>query len=422
MELGMQLVQQQALKLAMTQEMRQAITLLQLTAPELKEYLQQQELENPMMELKEKSSPRTGSGSREAEFLDFQAAPEATLQEELASQLRMMSLEASLLRQCLLVVEMVDDNGYLTPGTPPDWEEEKWESAVAGVQQLEPAGVGARSLRECLQLQLERHFPEEAGARLIASDYLEALAEAATPEELAERSGLSVSASARAAGIIQQLQPKPGAAYGSSRAEYILPEVYIEPSENGWDVFLNDTALPEMYVSREYQLIEQEADGDAKAYLKRKREQFEWIKSCVQRRQETLLQVTKELVRRQERMLSEGADQAVPLTLKMVAEALHIHESTVSRATVKKYAQTPKGILELKSFFHSGLKSGHTVHSVKKRIIEEIEAENRGKPLSDDKMASRLHAEGIAVSRRTVAKYRTEAGIPSSSARKKQRR
>ncbi|PTL38870.1 RNA polymerase sigma-54 factor [Alkalicoccus saliphilus] len=438
MNMDFSLIQQQSMKLVMTNELRQAITMLQYSVHELQDYLQEQQLENPLIELQEPENSGTSgekilSGSYNSQEhslspLDFLTNEEEGLQDYLLSQLRIQPLDKLMYSTVSYLALSTDENGYLAHsleelgealGEPLD----RMEEGLALLQSLEPSGVGARSLKECLLIQL-RHTPvEDPLAEHIVEKHLDLLARKQL-KQIAREEGVSVVDVQQAADFIQTLNPKPGAAFYQGPAEYITPDAVIEKTSSGWTVSLNGAGLPQMKMNREYEQLLQKEKEDVQQYLRQKQEQFEWIKKSIAQRQDTILRVTKAIVEHQHDFLENGPEYVKPLTLRMIAEKLEIHESTVSRAATRKYVQTPRGLFELKYFFQSGIQrqagedqSAERAKIYLKRLIDE---EKKQKPWSDQKLSALLEEKHqISLSRRTVAKYREEMHIPSSSRRKR---
>lgn len=431
MELG--LFQQQTMKLVMTNELRQAISILQFSRQELAEFIQEQALENPLIELKEPSfEPSGGTYSSRSDPaynpFDHIQAPEFDLKDDLLQQARYLNLDERTYKLVAYLIQLLDEDGYLIT----DIEEvsaelrrpaEDVERALAILQKLEPAGIGARSLQECLLLQIERSAPDNEIAKQIVVNHLDLLA-GQQWQTLAESLSASADAVHNAAVLIKQLQPKPGANFTKETTEFIIPDLTIKKEQGKFVVIIHDQFLPKIQYNSQYKgFLSKSIQSDASDYVHQKYKQMNWLVKSIEQRQITLLRVTEAIIQRQVDFLEYGAHRLSPLTLKEISIQLDIHESTVSRAVKGKYAQTPLGLLELKSFFNSKIKTnrGEDVSStsVKSLIKVMIDTENRKRPLSDERIASALKKENhISISRRTVAKYRSELSIPSSSKRK----
>lgn len=439
MNMDFNLIQQQSMKLVMTNELRQAITMLQYSVYELHEYLQELQLENPLIELKEPAEEKFSSIEKEkfqqSNFQNSEVSPfdfltntEGGLQDHLLAQLGMQQLGKSIYATACYIALSTDENGYLTQS------DEEFAAAlnegidhiqegIKLVQDLDPAGVGARTLSECLLLQLKRREAADELAVKIVAEHLDLLGNKQL-KQIAKMENAALVDVQQAADFIQTLNPKPGASFYQGPAEYVTPDVTIEKIEGEWIVQLNNAELPQMTMNNKYKQLLQEESEEVQRYLKQKQEQFQWIKKSIAQRQETIYRVTKAIVEHQKNFLDFGPEYVKPLTLKAVADKLEIHESTVSRATTRKYVQTPRGLYELKYFFQTGISipSGGEQSTEKAKIYLKrlIEEEEKRAPLSDQKIMEQLKEKhGIALKRRTVAKYREELHIPSSSKRKR---
>jgi RNA polymerase sigma-54 factor len=350
-----------------------------------------------------------------------------SLTDHLLWQLRMKDLDADDKAVASRLLGNMDEDGYLQL----DVEEVAFQSgmdfevvdrALKCIQDLDPPGVGARSLRECLLLQLRVLGEEQALVGAIVRDHLDLL-EARRFDKIAKELSVPVEAVIEAAHDIARLEPKPGRNYGEGDVRYITPDVYVSKDGDEFVVTLNDEGLPRLRVSSYYRRV-LGADGgtDAKRFINKKMRSAQWLISCIQRRQQTLLMVANSIVRFQRDFLDRGVDHLRPLVLKQVADDIKMHESTVSRATANKYMHTPQGIFELKYFFTSSVKgaddSDVSAESVKNRIRMIIGAEDDKRPLSDQKIAKMLKGEDIDIARRTVAKYREMMGILPSPKRR----
>ena len=431
MELGFSLKQEQTLKLTLTPQLRQAIEILQLSSVELLEYLHEQQMENPMIELEGLyhyihdvpgvTAPREKGDS----VADPQVASFLTLHERLEEQLMDFPLTEELKAVCSFLIGNVDERGYLDISSHEaaailGVEERVVEQAIAWLQQMDPPGVCARNLQECLLLQLRRTSPDDWLAIRLAEEALEELAQGKI-QLLAQRYGVTPSEVQQAYDRIQSLSPYPGLAYSAEAPRYLLPDVQIEKVNGEYVVIMLDHWLPHFRINPGYHQLLQQSDQQVADYLREKLNAALWIAKCIEQRRQTLYRVVECLVAEQKEFLEKGPAYLRPLTLKQVAEKLGMHESTVSRATSGKYAQTPLGLIELKAFFtHSlGTEDDVSPERAKLRLKALIDGEDKCKPLSDQKLAELLAAEGIPLSRRTVAKYREEMRIPSSAKRKR---
>ncbi len=444
MSMDFGLFQQQSMKLVMTNELRQAISILQYSTPELLSFLEEQQLENPFLEVKEKANEienlssnheyeknddwRTYEGEHTSP-LDYISKTDSSLQEHLLNQLRFMPVTTEEKKLINYFINSLDENGYFS-GDIKDVAD-KFQiteaNAVLGLQilqSLDPVGIGARSLQECLLLQLRKLETRNLHAEEIVENYLDMFANKKW-KEIAKNLSISLEEVQTVADLIQTLKPKPGSIYDNEQPTYISPDVFIELIDGQLYIFNNDHLLPKVSVSRQYRNVLQKAtDKNSLKYVQQKHQQILWLLKSIEQRQQTLLKVTEAIAKYQENFFKYGYEYLKPLTLKEIAADIEMHESTVSRVTTQKYVQTPRGLFELKYFFSSSLKSDTGASasslSVKELIKQVVDQENKQKPLSDQKIASILEKEhSIELSRRTVTKYREELNIPSSTMRKR---
>lgn len=453
MELGLNLKQAQTL----SPQMMQAMEILQMGSQELLEYIQETLQENPVLESEERRQPQESPEDallrRKLEWLestDVQnrwyhqedaqdlsdltvgavgADPgEESLYYYLRSQIQFETLPKPLAAAVQCVLESLSGNGYLDDpiadlATHAGVDEKTVERAVELVQALEPAGVGARNLSECLCLQLTRRG--ETGLPLtIADRYLEAMSKDHY-NLIARETGASREDIQAACKVIRSLNPRPGAGFAPREAlGYITPDLVVVSFEDHFEILSNDYYFPSLKVSSYYhQLMRSTDESQVKDYLTNKVRQAKWVVSSVEQRRSTLMACANCIVERQESFFRRGPGHLRPMTLADVAQALEVHESTVSRAVKDKYLQCAHGVFPLGYFFSRALPTGSGGDSVsaeqaKSAIRKLIAAEDKKKPLSDQKLCQLLTEQGIEISRRTVAKYRDELGISSTSGRK----
>ena len=290
------------------------------------------------------------------------------------------------------------------------------------MQTLDPAGVAARSLGECLALQLRTLHPDTPGLRLalaIADKHLDKLADreltllrrelAASDEELAQ-----------AVALVRGLHPRPGATVSSAKAEYVVPDVFVRRTDRGWTVEVNSSTLPRVRLNQSY--ADMLGRGAGHSSMRAQLQEARWLLKSLEIRNETLMKVARSIVERQTAFLEHGEESMRPMILKDIAQAIDMHESTISRVTSSKYMHTPRGVFELKYFFSSQVEAadggGASSTAVRAKIRKLIKEEDTGNPLSDSRIAELLSGEGIAVARRTVAKYREALGLAPSNERK----
>jgi len=446
--------------LTMTPQLQQAIRLLQLPVLDLSAQIQEALEENVMLEMEDlpdvpKTSAETtaeietiraqdswqtnsigriqdggwnGEGRPISEFADQSGQ---TLREHLLWQLE---LEDFTPREALIgeaLIDSINDDGYLVDelheileGIDDDTEiaDDEIASTLEKVQKLDPAGIGARSLAECLVLQLQQLDPETPGLSLairVTNGHLDLVAS----KEYAElRRTLRTSEEELdyALALVRSCNPKPGLAVSPVAAQYVIPDVFVRKVDSRWQVEISASGIPRLTVNQQYaQLLRGSGDH---AVLRSQLQEARWLVRSLEIRHETLMKVATCIVAQQQDFLEHGDEAMKPLVLKDVAESIGMHESTISRVTTNKYMHTPRGIFEFKYFFSSHLSTvdGNEQSStaVRAKIRKLIGAENPAKPLSDSKIATLLADEGINVARRTVAKYRESMKITSSSERK----
>ncbi|HYG59086.1 MAG TPA: RNA polymerase factor sigma-54 [Symbiobacteriaceae bacterium] len=452
MRLGFGLHMQQTQKLIMTPELRQAIAVLQLPVTELGDFIEQELLENPCLEVEPKEEAEdpthgvevrkfleylgndyTGNGSHaesedEVTFEAFTATV-PTLQEHLMAQLYMAGLNAALRRTGAFLIDSLDDHGYLTielseAASRLSIPLEQAEQALQAIQGFDPPGVGARTLQECLLLQWATVDDGNPLVTALIQNYLDALGEGRIMR-VAEELGVTPAEVQEAADTIRTLDPKPGRRFGRpDETRYVVPDVAVERVGHEYVVLVNEAPVPKLLVSNHYrQLLSGQVEAEARKFVEQKIHSALWLIKALEQRRMTLYKVTEAVVRFQRDFFDRGIRCLRPLTLREVADVVGVHESTVSRATSGKYVQTPHGTFELKFFFSSGVDNargeGVAQESVKRMIADLIAKEDSAEPLSDQGLTDLLNRQGVNISRRTVAKYREEMGVPSSGKRKR---
>ncbi|HZD52993.1 MAG TPA: RNA polymerase factor sigma-54 [Woeseiaceae bacterium] len=446
--------------LTMTPQLQQAIRLLQLPVLDLSAQIQDALEENIMLEMEDLPDvPKTSTdNTAEVEAIKpedtWQSNPMERIQEsswngegrpinEYADQsgqslrehlLWQLELEDFTPRESVIgeaLIDAINDDGYLGASLP-DLTEfigsdsgvtlEEVEKVLEKVQRLDPIGIGARSLSECIILQLrqlDRSTPGLDLAIRLADEHLDAIA---NQEYTGLRRSLRVSEDDLhdALALIRSCNPKPGQAVSAAGAEYVVPDVFVRKVDGRWQVEISSSGIPRLSVNQRYaQLLRGNSDHAA---LRTQLQEARWLVRSLEIRNETLLKVATCIVSRQQEFLDHGDEAMKPLVLRDVAEEIGMHESTISRVTTNKYMHTPRGVFEFKYFFSSHLTStageDQSSTSVRAKIRKLIGSENPAKPLSDSKIAKLLADEGISVARRTVAKYREAMKIASSSERK----
>jgi len=389
------------------------------------------EAPEPAAPLTDWSRVRHGGCSEGTE--DFQETRSAvlTLKDYLESQLSIAALSPSRRFIAVVLIEAVDEGGYLRANLEEIAERlgasiKECESVLEILQGFDPVGVCARDLGECLALQLkERDRFDPAIEKLLTRLDLVAKRDVSALSMLCEVDASDIS---DMISEIRELTPKPGQSFGSEPVQAVVPDIYVKEGTNGaWNVELNSDTLPRILVNERYyaEVNAVARSGTEKTYIAECLDNANWLKKSLDQRARTILKVASEIVRQQDAFLTSGIRHLRPINLKVVSEAISMHESTVSRATSNKYMATPRGLFELKYFFTAAIASvsggaAHSAESVRDRIRELVEKESDN-VLSDDKIVALLVADGVNIARRTVAKYRDTLRIPSSVERRRLR-
>lgn len=469
MKLGYELTIEQTQKLVMTPELIQAIQILQFNTLELESYVEEQLLANPMLEKAEKSetgdshdieeikeeTSKISDGDfdwaehfKEKEYDDISykqwqynaeksdysyeqyVSSEVTLAEHLLFQLELVQIKPDCKKVAKYLIEALDENGYLTSSIKEVAElfcisEEKVIKALKIVQGFEPIGVGARNLSECLMIQMVHYGDDTPKTREIIENHLEDIA-ANRLANIAKAVGLSIKEVQEISDVIKSLEPKPGRQFGSANDNrYIVPDVTVEKIGGEYVITVNDCTAPRLNISSYYQKILTESDKESNIskFLTGRLNSALWLIKSIEQRRQTIYNVVQAVVNYQHDFFECGAKHLKTLTLKQIADEIGIHESTVSRSINGKYMQTPRGLFEVKYFFTSGVSgingSGIASESIKTIIREIVDNEDPKSPLSDQMISEILGKRGIDISRRTIAKYREEMNLPSSSKRKR---
>jgi RNA polymerase sigma-54 factor len=467
----------------MTPSLQQAIKLLQLSKLELQEVLNQELLENPLLDEsaeevkteetqaeeakaeneaedakkqetkdeneKEKDSfdeidydayfqdyieygynPR-GMGEEHEEFpIENTLTRPPNLSDHLAWQLSMSDASPRTKEIAQFIIGNIDEDGYLRAtddevAASGGYTAEEVETAIKAVQSLDPIGVCARDLRECLLLQLRFLEIDTPLVEVIVRDHWDEFMQRKFVP-LAKSLGIDMKTLEGIVELIKHLDPKPGRKYSNERAIYVEPDVYVHKVSDEYVIVLNEDGMPKLRINSGYRSMlnsmDSKSDGETVNYIKDKIRSAVWLIKSLDQRQRTIYKVAESIVKHQREFLEKGIDFLRPLVLRDVADDIQMHESTVSRVVSNKYMHTPRGLFLMKYFFHSGIDSdtGEDISSltVKKKIQSYIDNEDPRKPLSDSKIMKILNDEGINIARRTVAKYRDELNIPSSTDRK----
>ncbi len=351
-----------------------------------------------------------------------------SLQEVLLEQMRESKLNDQERAIAELLIGNIDDHGYLKASLDELAQTTGLavpaiESVLKVIQTFDPPGVGARDLQECLLRQLERAGEEESVEYRIVKDHMEALGKRRIPE-IARGLGLDVDEVQDAIGRIARLEPRPGRAFVSDNNQYIMPEVFVQRVGDDFAVTTNNDQIPHLRISNTYKDLMAQSGNSAEVlnYIREKIRAGKFLIKSLHQRQQTILNIGMEIVKRQREFMEKGVELLKPLTMVQVAEAVGVHETTVSRAVSGKYMQTPQGIFEMKYFFTAGIQTasgeGMSNTSVKDMIADMFKKEDPTKPLSDQEIVKMLQEKGIVIARRTVAKYRSELNILPSNLRK----
>ncbi|MEY2721252.1 MAG: hypothetical protein RL245_259 [Pseudomonadota bacterium] len=381
--------------------------------------------------------PGTGSDASRAEDdeqpeRDIADERGESLRDHLLAQLELAGLSDNDLSVAAALVDALNDDGYLTESLAEiaaalrpeiDWDEEEIERVLLLVQTLEPVGVGARNLAECLGIQLaqlESSTPGLSLARRIAESHLDLLAQR-DPSPLRTATGAEEDELTLAVALVRSCHPRPGSLVSASKPEYVVPDVFVRRKGKGWAVELNSGTMPRIRVNQEY--VGMLGRGGSHTTLRTQLQEARWLLKSLEIRNDTLVKVTRAIVERQTDFLNQGEEYMRPMILKDIATAISMHESTISRVTSGKYMHTPRGVYELRYFFSSQVEGGDgqgtSSTAIRAKIRKLIREEDAANPLSDSRLAEILSGEGIPVARRTVAKYREGLGIESSAERKK---
>jgi RNA polymerase sigma-54 factor len=469
MEMKMNLNLKMSQKLVMTPMLQQAIKLLPLARLELAQLVRQEIIENPVLEelLEDEDSPGDEQPTEEPATTtdtDLETSPqdqeidwdnyfqdnidrgmsiesyaekpsiEATYKKEasLADHL-MWQLDLSVdsetdkfIGSC--IIGNIQNDGYLCADLQEiaDISQSTEESVLRIlkiIQSFEPAGVAARSLKECLMIQARALTDKNPYVEILIENYLERL-ENRFLQKVASELKVDLEVVLQALEIIRGFCPKPGLLFSSEGVDYVVPDLVAVKTDEGYDVVLNDEGVPNLRISSYYHnLLKTTKEGQTKEYLEDKYRSALWLIKSIDQRRQTIYKVGKSIVKLQEKFLENGLSYLQPMVLKDVAKDIEMHESTVSRITTNKYIDTPQGVFELKFFFHSGIKSymGNSMSSVRvKNMIKEIiNEEDSNSPLTDDQMVEALMRKNAKIARRTITKYRKELNIPPASKRKK---
>ncbi|MBQ8591097.1 MAG: RNA polymerase factor sigma-54 [Firmicutes bacterium] len=476
MRLGYDLTIEQAQKLVMTPELIQAIQILQFNTQELEAYVDEQVLVNPILEIdpqgKEgqteqeptdreypESSGRTSAEEefdwaehfKEREYDDISykqwqyaahnpenseytfeqfVSTDVSLTENLLVQLQFVPMKKNCRMAAKYVIEALDENGYLTQPIEEvarqfHLTEERAEEILKIIQSFDPIGVGARDLKECLKIQLRHQGNDDPVMMMVVDEHLEDIANNRLGN-MARALNITVREAQEISDVIRKLEPKPGRQFsGFTETRYVIPDVTVEKVDGEYVVLVNESSTPRLTLSPYYQkmLAESDKESNISQFLTSRLNSAVWLIKSIEQRKQTIYNVVNAVVKYQVDFFEHGPKHMKTLTLKQIADEVGIHESTVSRSINGKYMQSPRGIFEIKYFFTSGVSGssgeGIASQSIKTLIREIVDNEDPRAPKSDQAMVEILKEKGIDISRRTVAKYRDEMHVASSSKRKR---
>lgn len=453
LDFNLNLTQEQ--KLIMTQEMQLSVKLLQMSAFELSQYIEKELQENPVLEAnfqqpEEKAELKNRIDYKEfLKYLDFDnyehhsrekaedeefnpinlVSAQKSLKEYLIEQIDLIKMSSQLRYICEYIVGSIDDKGYLEISTGDIAGElnvpaGKAEEALSIVQSLEPDGIGARDLKECLKIQLNKKGCKDENLFIIIDNYLQLIADNKY-NELGKLLNIDIKSAQQYGDFIRSLEPKPSRGYFTGEETgYIIPDAYITKIDGENYILMNDNILPRLSINNLYkEIIRDDKDKTASDFVKEKLNNAVFLIKSIEHRKSTIYRVIEKILEIQKDFFDKEGSSLRPMTMKEIADSLEVHESTVSRAIRDKYIGTSRGTIKLKDLFTTGISQGSDEDvsslAIKKRIGEIISGEDKSKPLSDQAIAEILVKEDMNISRRTVAKYREQLNIKSSGKRKR---
>lgn len=456
MNFNLNLTQEQ--KLIMSHQMQLSISLLQMSSMELQEHIDKEVEENPVLEFSYDDNDKENEADLKSriahkeliKYLEFDSyshhdyqknedeeisqfsfvSEKKSLKHYLNEQLTDFNVNNFLKKVCKYIIDNLDDKGYLDISINEIAEVLKIDIYVAAkalnfVQTLDPSGIAARDLKECLKLQLERRGIHEKELFLIIDNYLEDLAENRYVS-IAKSLGIDLKKAQQYGDVIKSLQPKPSSGfYTGDEIKYIVPDAYIRKIGDCYHIIMNDDLIPKLCINNRYkQLLLQDSDKEAVNYIKDKLNSALFLIKSIEQRKSTIYRVLERVIELQKDYFDYGESGLRPMTLKDISQSIEMHESTVSRAIKDKYINTNRGTIKIKDLFTAGISTGSNFEDIsttiiKKEIKELINKEDKSKPLSDQAICEKLNEIGMNISRRTVAKYREEMNIKASSKRRR---
>lgn len=457
----------QTQKLSMTNELRQSIELLPLSTIELAEKIKSELIENPLLEeieTTEKKEPETYSTTeiRNLEKLEHQKSIDINysdiysleklnynydheasdrnqkmvessvkienISDYLLSQFRLLDTTEEEIQIAEILISMLDEKGFIQEDVKLISKEmgipfKKLDPVLKKIHTLDPIGIGASGIEETLLIQANILKPDDENLHILLKDYFKEL-EKLDYKKISKSMGISEEKVEAIAKQVKKLEPFPANLFNQKKTDYVIPDVIINESEGEFSIFINDEWIPKIQINKEYKsILSNSCTEEEKEFISPRVNQASWLIKSIQNRRHTLFRVVNSIIDYQIDFFRNGIQEIKPLTLKEIADKLNLHESTISRITTNKYVQTNWGILELKWFFSSGVKSHEGGKESSKKVQDIIrniiKAESESSPISDQEIVNIIKAQGIEIARRTVSKYRKILRIPSSSQRKK---
>ena len=365
---------------------------------------------------------RSSNDDERHQFMMDSISGAESLQEHLLDQLSLAGLDAHERGIAEILIGSIDDDGYLQLdldgiiGVTPEFPQELFDRIITVIQGFDPVGVCSRSLKECLLIQLRHDGRGDSLEASLIEHHLDKLG-AHQYEQIAAAMHLPLEKVTELSSSIAKLDPKPGLNFSADQTEYVIPEITVEKRDGAWTVTQNKTPYPRLFISQKYlQLLKDKTTAlETRKYIREKIAKSKFFIRSIDQRQDTILRIATEIVKVQEGFLENGISSLKPLTMKQVADIIEVHETTVSRACNGKYMATPRGVLEFKYFFTTGVEQADgsfiSNAAIKSALAEIIRAEDKKKPLSDQKIGDALAEKGINIARRTVAKYREQLKI-----------
>ncbi|WAA11945.1 RNA polymerase factor sigma-54 [Fervidibacillus halotolerans] len=435
--IGNHLLQQQTTQLHMTQQLVQSISLLQLSTMEFASFLEELAVENPLIEIESNFHSLVNPNdfmkqNRFNQRMPIETVPlgnGVTLYDHLREQLTFLPLSEGEKKRLHFLILNIDENGYLEM----DIEEAsallnisvfEGKRILEIIQQMDPPGVGARNLQECLILQLKRKFPSNHPYVQILSRHFQKFVDKKW-KDIVQEEGTTYQQLQQLFDEVQSLNPKPGSIFSKEQPSYVIPDVSIEKRGEKWFIQLNeDRYFRITFNDSYYEQLLMTGREELRKYMQKHVDQYHWIRKSMEQRRKTILSVVKEIIDRQELFLLGETDELKPLTMQEIADAINVHESTVSRTVKNKFIRTPVKTMPIRQLFSQRVENGPMGEDmssdyIKHQLVSIIQGENKKKPYSDQEIVKILRTKDIHISRRTVAKYREQLNIPPSLKRKR---